>query len=243
MDIAKIRKKLKAEKEAQQTGNSTLEKEKATESPEDIMPAITQAEKEQTPKDTIVPETKDTTTEKPILEEDKSAVLPIEVKEEPSQKIPEEKPELKQEKDDIIELLTFKLSDEDYAFKVSDVEEILRSQKVTLLPRVHEFIIGVTSLRGKIIPLIDLRKRFLLKDVGDRSKAKILILKGEKGSIGVFVDKVVDVVRIPAESIVNPPSHLTESELRFIEGVAFLDGRFISIVHCDEALNFKVGEK
>lgn len=256
MDIAKIRKKLK-EKDAQQAEKKAPS---ASESPAELTPASIQSEsypehlepkpepKEEQILEDIISEIKDSTKKEHPIEPAVGFIekpyTDVRTKKTVTKKETGEKPKAESaEEEDIIELLIFKLSDEDYAFKVPDLEEILRSQKVTQVPRVEEFIIGITSLRGKMIPLIDLKKRFLLKDGVNRSKAKILILKGKKGSIGVLVDKVIDVARIPAQSIVNPPSHLTESELRFIEGVAFLDGRFISVVRLDEALNFKVGEK
>lgn len=142
--------------------------------------------------------------------------------------------------DDIVELLTFKLGTEDYAFRVPDIEEILRTQRITTVPKVEEFIVGITSLRGKIIPVVDLKGRFYLKGGEQNDKAKILILRGPRGSIGVLVDKVINVIRIPSSGIVDPPTHLTETELKFIEGVAVADNRFISVVRVSEALNFKI---
>lgn len=227
MDIAKLRKKLKEAKETKKAeGVSEPSIPEKEEPPIEISPDVSTTS--ETPQD-IEPTT------------EKDAEIKTKGYEPPSkEKIPSEAEEKKEE---IVELLTFKLSKEDYAFKVCDVEEILRPQNVTPLPRAEEFITGITSLRGKIIPLIDLRKRFELSEEAGNNKAKILILKGTKGSIGAVVDKVINVTRIPTGLILNPPSHLTESQQRFIEGVVVVEGRFISIVKMEEVLNFKVGER
>lgn len=152
--------------------------------------------------------------------------------------------ELKESVDDeIAELLTFKLSDENYAFMVKDLEEILKPQYITAVPHVKDFVVGVTSLRGKIIPVIDLRKRLHLteKNGRDKNAERILILNSRKGTIGAVVDRVLEVLRIPASSITEPPVHLSEIESMYIEAVAVHEDMFISIIRLSEALNFKIG--
>ncbi|MBM4140247.1 MAG: purine-binding chemotaxis protein CheW [Nitrospira sp.] len=140
--------------------------------------------------------------------------------------------------DTIIEILTFSLLNEEFAFRVSQVEEILRSQRITRVPKLPSYVLGITSLRGKIIPVIDLKQRLSLKGepTDMNSKGKILIIKGPQGPIGAAIDKVISVVRFSESEIIPPPSHLTESELKFIEGVVILDKRFISIIHMEEAI-------
>jgi|Deesub1362A_J573_1020465.scaffolds.fasta_scaffold00004_25 purine-binding chemotaxis protein CheW len=144
-----------------------------------------------------------------------------------------------EEAGEIIELLAFKLSKEDYAFRVSDVEEILRLQRITRVPKTDPFVLGITSLRGKIIPVVDLKKRLFISDSNGQGKKKIVILKGPKGSIGVLVDRSMSVIRVPASDIHEPPAHLTEKETKFIDGVAVLGDRFISIIHIEEILKFE----
>ncbi|MDA8175045.1 MAG: chemotaxis protein CheW [Nitrospiraceae bacterium] len=139
-----------------------------------------------------------------------------------------------------IELLTFKLSGEDYAFRIEDIEEILKPQQVTKVPRVVAYISGVSSLRGKIIPVMDLKTRLGLKGESVSGKySRVLILRGPKGSIGVSVDMVEDVLRIPAASVQEPPAHLSEIEVKYLEGVALVDGSFISVMKTGEVLSVK----
>ena len=101
-----------------------------------------------------------------------------------------------------------------------------------------KYVLGVTSLRGKVIPVLDLKLKLSLTDKSSEGngKEKILIIKGLKGPIGATVDKVIGVVRVARNEIVPPPSHLTEAELRFIEGIAVVDKRFISIVNMEEVV-------
>lgn len=154
-----------------------------------------------------------------------------------------------------LELLTFSLSREEFAFRVPEVEEIIRFQRITRVPTMPDYVRGITSLRGKIIPVIDLRTRLALKgteelqeergekieDGSDKKEdRRILILSGPKGMIGATIDKVLGVMRFPEGTILDPPSHLTENELKYIEGVVILEKRFISIVRSDVALNIEL---
>jgi purine-binding chemotaxis protein CheW len=155
----------------------------------------------------------------------------------------------------ITELLTFSLAREEFAFKVTEVEEIIRFQRIAIVPTMPDYVAGITSLRGKIIPVIDLRTRLALKDDGEEprvmptadadglieGKGKIIILSGPLGLIGAIIDKVIGVVRLPDDVILEPPAHLTENETRFIEGVVIVDKRFISIVRSEDALNIEIG--
>lgn len=215
MDIAKIRKKLKETKE--------MAREPSSPPPPEIEP----------PKET--PEIEPALSEEGIesVEETPIAVEHKEKPKEPSEVISEAK-------EDIEELLTFKLSNEDYAFKVSDIEEILRPQRYAWVPKTENFVLGITSLRGKIIPLIDLKKRINLDGGYDEEKSKILILRGPKGSIGVVVDKVIDVIRVSSGEIVEPPSHLNEEKAKFIEGVVIVNNRFVSVMRLSEVMNFTI---
>jgi len=214
MDIAKIRKKLKETKE--------MAREPSPPPPPEVEP-----QKETPEIEPVLPEESAELTEEAPTETEETPQKPLEPIPEPY--------------DDTEELLTFKLSNEDYAFKVSEIEEILRPQRYAWVPKTESFILGITSLRGKIIPLIDLKKRISLEGGYDGDKSKILILRGPKGSIGVVVDKVIDVIRVSSEEIVEPPSHLNEEKAKFIEGVVIVGNRFVSVMRLSEIMNFTIG--
>lgn len=138
----------------------------------------------------------------------------------------------------VIDLLTFSLAKEEYAFRIDEILEIIRPQRITKIPKTESFLLGITSLRGKIIPVIDLKKMLSLDGSGGEKsmKQKILILNGPKGPIGALIDRVIGVIRPSAASIIETPAHLPEAEMRYIEGVALKDGRFISIIRIEEAV-------
>jgi purine-binding chemotaxis protein CheW len=138
--------------------------------------------------------------------------------------------------DALVELLTFTLGNEEYAFRIDEIHEIIRPQRVTMIPKVGSHLRGITSLRGKIIPVLDLKKLLSINgNTVEEAKQKILILKGPKGPIGALIDRVVGVIRPLSSKIVETPPHLPEAQMRFIEGVAIMDGRFISIIRTEEA--------
>ncbi len=153
-----------------------------------------------------------------------------------------------------LELLTFSLSKEEFAFRVSEIEEIIRFQKITTVPTMPGYVLGITSLRGKIIPVLDLKTRLGIRknttgadpdDAGTsvqpatNTDEKILIVSGPKGLIGATIDRVIGVVRFPREKMLEPPAHLTEAELRFIEGVVIFEKRFISIIRSEDTMNIE----
>jgi purine-binding chemotaxis protein CheW len=145
---------------------------------------------------------------------------------------------LEEAADPLVELLTFVLGEEDYAFRIGEVHEIIRPQRLTVIPRAEASLLGITSLRGKIIPVIDLKKTLSLdgKAGQEGRKQKILILNGAKGPFGALIDRVVGVIRPRASGIVETPAHLPEAQMKFIEGVAVMEGKFISILRIGEVI-------
>lgn len=232
MDIAKIRKKLReseAEKQPLKADGQAIT------TPEDRIP-LDEKIPEPVPAEKI-PELreKDESSQETNLQRQEEQKKP-----EKKQIPPEHTAEQKGEKaEEVIEILTFTLMQQEFAFRVSQLEEILRYQWTTRIPQTPPYVIGVTSLRGKIIPIIDLKLKLSLAGPGhapDNNKGKMLIVKGPKGPIGVTVDRVIGVVRIGESEILPPPSHLSEAELKFIEGVAVVEKRFVSIINMEEAV-------
>ena len=230
MDIAKIRKKLReseAEKQPVKADDQAIIIPEDRIPPDEKIPEPVPAEEipELREKDGSSQETK-----LPQQEEQKNAGE----KHTP----PEPAAEQKEGKaEEIIEILTFTLLKQEFAFRVSQLDEILRHQWITRIPQIPPYIIGVTSLRGKVIPIIDLKRKFSLAEhTQENNKGKMLIVKGPKGPIGVTVDRVIGVVRIEASQILPPPSHLSEAELKFIEGIAVVEKRFVSIINMEEAV-------
>lgn len=242
MDIAKIRKKIKEGKE--EKGKSQEESPEAAPSPEEA--DIRRSEEKPVTKESPADHEQQDETEEATSHETISLPAKGGIHETaPAAKTPE--PEKISE--EIVELLTFHLSTEEFAFRVFDIEEILRFQRIMPVPKVPDYILGITSLRGKIIPVIDLKKRLSIKGKGetvladlqvDNSRKKILTLKGPKGPAGAVIDKVKGVIRISPSEIVEPPAHLSEAELMFIEGVVLYNSRFISVIRMEKILEINL---
>jgi purine-binding chemotaxis protein CheW len=136
------------------------------------------------------------------------------------------------------EILAFKLGNEEYAVRMTELQEIIRYQRITSVPCSPEYLIGVTSLRGKILPVIDLKLRLGLKGE-NAERQKIIILSGKKDPIGALVSSILGVYRFPASEILPPPSILTEKEKGFIEGVVKIKNKFIPILNVDEIIKLE----
>jgi purine-binding chemotaxis protein CheW len=147
----------------------------------------------------------------------------------------EEKPE------ELHEFLGFKLADEDYAFRVAVVEEILSPHSITRVPSTDPFVLGITSVRGKIIPVVDIKGRLTGVETGELGdKLKIVIIRGPKGSIGVLVGKVMEFITLPGSYLADPPAHLEEPAAEYVDSVASFRDRFVSIVDSEKLFDFKV---
>jgi purine-binding chemotaxis protein CheW len=234
MDIARIRKKVK-----QKTKKDVAEEKPVRES----------ASAEEHPPEKDQADETDGTTGIPEDFVEKNARAPKD--EHDPDKDSADEPE---SKDELLELLTFSLANEELAFRVAEVEEIVGLQRITRVPAVPEHVFGITSLRGKIIPILSLRKRLGLKDdlltvkdINDLVKrdneknksGKIIIISGPKGFIGAVIDNVIGVVRIRVDEMLDPPGHLSEYQIKLIEGVVVYEQRFISVIRADETMNIE----
>jgi purine-binding chemotaxis protein CheW len=155
---------------------------------------------------------------------------------------------------ELVELLTFSLSREEFAFNISEVEEIIRLYTITRIPAMPDYMLGITSLRGKIIPVIDLKTKLNLQETSSSARAgggqeiekkeravkKMLVIAGPKGLIGATVDRVIGVVSVPRSEMREPPGHLDESGRAFLEGIVVLDKRFISVIRSAAAMDIEV---
>ncbi len=101
--------------------------------------------------------------------------------------------------------LTFAISEEEYGIEISDVREIIGIQKITDVPEMPPYIKGVINLRGKIIPVMDVRIRFGLEEIDYNERTSIIVVNIQKTDVGLIVDTVSEVLDIPKSNI-EPPS-------------------------------------
>ncbi|MCS7235358.1 MAG: chemotaxis protein CheW [Armatimonadota bacterium] len=128
--------------------------------------------------------------------------------------------EAQRAKDGEQHLVVVRLDRERYGVPIEHVHEIIRMQEVTRIPRAPAFVEGVINLRGQVIPVIDLRKRFGLPHGERNGAARIVVVEMNGSRVGVVVDAVLEVLRLPNSSVVPPEELLAASEVAFLQGVA-----------------------
>lgn len=140
--------------------------------------------------------------------------------------------------EDYQKLLTFSLGSEDYGISILKVKEIIGMMEITPVPRTPEFIKGVINLRGKIIPVMDLRTKFAMTEQEYDERTCIIvvevIMKGAQKLIGVVVDMVSEVVTVPNEQIEPPPEYGTSAEHNSILGIGKIKDKVVIILDIDE---------
>lgn len=116
--------------------------------------------------------------------------------------------------------LTFRISDEIYGIDIGDITEIIEMQKITDVPDMPKYVKGVINLRGKVIPIMDLRLRFNMEERKYDDRTCIIIVNISESSIGFIVDTVLEVVDIPEAEIDPPPQFKTASGFeRYVSGI------------------------
>lgn len=141
------------------------------------------------------------------------------------------------------QLVVFELANEVYGVDISRVQEIIRMTTITRLPRAPEFVEGVINLRGKVIPVVDLKKRFGLQE-SDRTKAsRIVVVDVGDHTIGMVVDAVSEVLRVPTSAVEPPSPVVTTIESDYIRGIAKLEGRLIILLDLDKVLSWEEKRK
>lgn len=148
--------------------------------------------------------------------------------------------------EDTLQLVTFYVGLAEYGLDINSITEVIRPLKITPLPRMPEFIEGVVNLRGTIIPIVDLRKRFALAEIrNDPRKMRMLITKGAvpapsrggKGLLGLVVDGVQEVLHVPRKDIDATPEAARGEQADFISGMAKVDERLIILLDIGKILS------
>ncbi len=133
--------------------------------------------------------------------------------------------------------LTFTLKKETYGIEIKYVTEIIGLQPITEVPELPEYIMGIINLRGKIIPVMDVRLRFKkpFREYNDRTCVIVVDIKDL--SIGLVVDSVSEVLSIPDENIVNPPEINKASHNKYIKGIGKVEKEIKLLLDCNKLLN------
>jgi purine-binding chemotaxis protein CheW len=134
------------------------------------------------------------------------------------------------------EYLTFSLGNEDYAVDILKVQEIRGYENVTRLPDSPAFIKGVINLRGVIVPIVDLRLKFELGEAKYDELTVMIILNLGSRVVGIVVDSVSDVVRLPAEDVKPAPDLGGSVDTRFLKGVATTGERMLLLLDIERMM-------
>jgi len=134
-----------------------------------------------------------------------------------------------------VQLVIFKLANEDYGLPISKVQEINRMVTVTRLPQTPDFMEGIINLRGRVIPVVDLRKRFgfIYRERQEDTRIMVVDLSGQ--TVGLIVDAVHEVVKIAGDSIEPPPQSFVMNA-QFVQGIGKLDDRLVILLDIDRIL-------
>jgi len=142
--------------------------------------------------------------------------------------------------------LTFLLADEEYGVDIMKVQEIRGWDGATAIPNTPEYVLGVSNLRGMIVPIIDLRQRFQLPNAEFNSSTVVVIVKvaseaGER-TMGLVVDAVSEVYNLPEEAIGDTPDLGSAISTNFVKGLATVDEKMIILLDIDRLINAGVLE-
>lgn len=136
----------------------------------------------------------------------------------------------------LLQLVSFHLGGEEYALEILRVQEIIRMMDLTRVPNSPDFVEGVINLRGKVIPVIGLRKRFGLGAKEYDKQTRIVVVEVAGNVVGFVVDAVNEVLRISSDTV-EPPPRLTKLDREMISGVGKLENRLLLLLDVEKLLS------
>ena len=148
--------------------------------------------------------------------------------------------EERQEPEATEHLACFFLEREEYGVDVRQVQEIRRVTEITVVPRAPEFVRGVVNLRGRVIPVLDLKRKLGLGEVRIGGGARIVVVRLRERLLGLLVDGASHVLKVPVSKIEPPPEEVLEKGGDYIRGVAKLDDRLIILVDLERLLAYEL---
>lgn len=137
------------------------------------------------------------------------------------------------------QLVVFELANEQYGVDIAAVESIIKIQPITVVPHAPAFVEGVTNLRGSVLPVIDLRKRFGLPQEDSTKNSRIVVVAIQSTKVGMIVDAVSEVLRVPEGAIEPPPPMVTSVDTAFITGIAKINDRLVILLDLGKVLSLQ----
>ena len=134
--------------------------------------------------------------------------------------------------------MTFNLLKEEFGVEINSVQEIIRAADITPVPGAPSHVRGVINLRGKIIPVVDLRRRFSLPEADSSDEQRIVVVELGPKRIGMLVDSVSQVIKVPAGVVEEMPDEAINVDENYIKGVGKFNNRLIIILDLNRSLLF-----
>ena len=137
-----------------------------------------------------------------------------------------------------LQLVVFKVGDEEFGVEINQVKEIVRIASITAIPRAPSFLEGVINLRGHILVVIDLASKLKLKAKERCDKTRIIVIEVGEDIVGMIVDEVSEVIRMPVENIEATPSIIdSEIQYEYLRGVGKLGERLLILIDLAKILS------
>jgi len=139
--------------------------------------------------------------------------------------------------DKLLQLVSFKVGDEEFGVDILKVQEINRMIEITQVPDSPPDVEGVVNLRGKVIPVVDLRKRFGLTSREETIHTRIIVVELTNQTVGFIVDEVKEVLRIPSSVMEPPPDLAVGRNADYIIGIGKLDNRLLTLLDLEKVMS------
>jgi purine-binding chemotaxis protein CheW len=135
-----------------------------------------------------------------------------------------------------LQIVGFRIGRETFGLPIAIVREIVRVPEITAVPNAPQYIEGVINLRGRIIPVVDLRKRFGQEATELNKKSRVVVVELQSRAVGLIVNSASEVLKLPPSEIEKPHNVFQEGELDFITGVGKLQGRLVILLDLNRIL-------
>ena len=128
-----------------------------------------------------------------------------------------------------VNLISFNLLNELYGIELNSLQEILKAKSISKVPGSSDFLQGMINLRGSLITVVDLKRRLGLETGAITEHSRVMIVRHEERSIGLLVDKVLEIVKLPKKNISNPSTGLMKAEMKYIRKIGKTADQVITI--------------
>lgn len=154
----------------------------------------------------------------------------------------QEKEEQAAQSGELQQFLTFHLDDEEYGVDITQVMEIRGWSETTRLPNTPEYVMGIINLRGVVVPVMDIRRRFGMEPAQLGEKSVVIILSSTERSLGLLVDGVTDILEVASSSVKAPPTVSDSIESDFLQGLVAEEKRMVVILNPEKLFSIRILE-